>query len=159
MSINILKITKKITKKHPEWKTLCRKLRINEEIVEDGNFSLKTSNYDYKNLELIERHDTKIIWTEITAIGEECSIELQNMVEFDKDGNFVCGIMNNFMGRFMNMDKGSLEEIFYQAKDKFSKIGYWDIISNSIDNSILKGFSIPNIEKNKNKNGFWCDFD
>ena len=150
MSLNILKITKKITKKHPEWKTLYRKLRINEEIVEDGNFTLKeTSLYTYKNLELIERHDTKIIWTDITAVGHECSIELQNRVEFDKDGNFVCGIMNGFLGRFMNMSKGVLEEIFFQAKDKFSTIGYWDIILNTIDNSILKGFNIPETEENK----------
>jgi len=150
MSINILKITKQITKKHPEWKTLYRKLRINEEIVEDGNFTLKeTSLYNYKNLELIERHDTKIIWTDITAVGHECSIELQNRVEFDKDGNFVCGIMNGFLGSFMTMNKETLEEIFFQAKDKFSKIDYWDIISNSIDNSILKGFNIPETEENK----------
>lgn len=155
MSINILEITKKITEKHPEWKTLCRNLTINGDVVENGDFSLgQTSSYNYKNLELIERYPEKTIWTEITAVGHECSIELQNRAEFDKNGNFVRGTMNTFYAGFENMDTVSANEIFSELGNRFSKIDYWDMISDKNDSSILQGFDIPSNEEDEIDYGY-----
>lgn len=150
MSKNLLEITKKITEKYPEWKMLCRKLKINGEVVENRNFSLgQSSSYNYKNLELIERFNRKIIWTEVSAVGRECSIELQNRAEFDMDGNFVRGTMNTFYVGFQNMDTLAARELLSQVKSQFSKINYWDVISNKIDSSILQGFGINSNEENE----------
>lgn len=150
MSTNVLEITKNITKKHPDWKTLYKQLSINGKTVEGRNFSPEQpSSYHYKNLEIIERFPGKIIWTEITAVGRECSIELQNKAEFDIDGNFVCGTMNTFYAGFQNMDTLDLRELFSQAKNQFSRIDYWDIISDEIDSSILQGFGINSNEENE----------
>lgn len=142
MSTNILEQVKDITKINPHWKILYRKLRLNGEIVDPYNYKI-TSPYKYQNMNLIERLETEILWTAITIVGKEGQIELHHRARFDIKGKFRDGIMNTFAFGIIDMDDEVIKEYFDEIQYKLSSVDYWDVISDKIDNSILKQFDIP----------------
>lgn len=130
---------------HPDWKTLYRKLRINNEIVDPETFTKPSSSYSYKNMHLIEKNDEDILWTSITAVGRPCEIEFQSTAKFNRDGSFVKGKMNKSTFKTESMGLFEVKTLFSQAKYNFSNSDYWDVISNEKDESILKHFKVPSL--------------
>jgi len=135
MTINIQKRLQKITISNPNWKTLYRKLRINNKIIDSENFSAPAL-YRYQNANLIQRFDETIYWTSITVVGKEAKLELQSRARFDSDGNFLDGIMNTFSFGMMDMDEEVIKEYFEETNGKFSSDKYWDVISDKNSDSI-----------------------
>ena len=144
MPTNILKMVENITKVHPNWKMLYRKLRVNDTIVESKDFKVP-SPYSYKNLNLIERFEQSIFWTNVTVVGREGSIELHHGAKFDINGDWIGGMMNMFYpkGSMANLDKATINEYLSETKEKFSSIDYWDQISDEREESIVTKFDLP----------------
>lgn len=130
MTTNIQKMLQKITISNPNWRTLYRKLRINDKIVNPKKKIKVPTFYHYQNAHLIQRSDKAIYWTAITALGRKPQIELHNRAKFDIQGDFIDGIVNTFSFGMMDMDEEYIKEYFEEIKDKCSSDKYWDVISN-----------------------------
>jgi len=135
MTTNIKKMLQKISITNPNWRTLYRKLRINNKIIESESFSAPAL-YHYQNADLIQRFDEAIYWTAITVVGKEAKLELQSRARFDSDGNFLDGTMNTFSFGMMDMDEEVIKEYFEETNGKFSSAEYWDVISDKNSDSI-----------------------
>ena len=148
MTTNILEVLEPISNTHPDWETLYRKLRVNDEIVDNNpeTFKAPSGSYSYKNMHLIEKKEDGILWTSITAVGRPCEIEFQSTAKFNLDGSFAKGIMNMFTFRTEPMSSVEVKEYFSQAKYNFSDSDYWDVISNEVDESILKHYKVPSLD-------------
>ncbi|MFH2096665.1 MAG: hypothetical protein ABIJ16_13225, partial [Bacteroidota bacterium] len=119
MTTNIQKMLQKITISNPNWRTLYRKLRVNNKIIDTENFDAPPF-YHYQNAHLIQRSDKAIYWTAITVVGRKPQIELHNRAKFDIQGNFIDGIVNTFSFGMVDMDEEYIKEYFEEIKDKCS---------------------------------------
>ena len=136
MSTNILALVKNISKKHPNWKVLYRKLQMDGKIVDPKKFDEVTRSYYWENMNLIERYDTGIVLKSITIVGRPSVIEPNHIANFDINGDFIDGKVNTFAFGIFPLDEAHLETYFSECQKDFQSVNYWDVISDGTDDVI-----------------------